>query len=53
VTINDLLKLIPEHKRDYFIVVSLPALPESREEPLIEVTIDDVKKHIILEGDTF
>lgn len=56
-TINDLLKQIPENKRDYFVVIYLPfdvrQVGIDRDtEPLIEITIDDNKKQIILEADT-
>lgn len=52
-TINSLLEQIPEHKRDYFILIDIPQLRagDEGEFPLIEITIDDYKKQIILEAD--
>jgi hypothetical protein len=54
VTINSLLKVIPEDKRDYFVEILIPFCMDSDSEkyyPLIEVIIDDVNKRILLEAD--
>ena len=52
-TINSLLKLIPEEKRDYFVLIDIPQVRpgDEGEFPLIEVTIDDINERILLEAD--
>jgi len=55
-TLNDLIKKIPEDLRDCFIVIYIPCVRAEDEEnyPLIEVSIDQMgslKPIIILEAD--
>lgn len=54
-TINDLLKIIPEENRDYFVKITIPQLREGDEGdfPLIEIMIDNKEKTIYLEADTY
>lgn len=50
-TFNDLMKLVPEDKRDYLILIYLPHKEDTDEIPLIEININDDKKQIIFESD--
>ena len=52
-TINTLLESIPESARDYSVVINIPCVRPGDEGdfPLIQVTIDDVHKSIVLDAD--
>jgi hypothetical protein len=52
-TIYELMKQIPEEKRNYIIIIDVPHIQygDETDAPLINLFIDDINRRIYLEGD--